>query len=129
MMKAYSLLVLGALSIGSCQQKPDPFSATPPAQTKIPKPAEAADPAEEFGTAPPKSGPVTTAEAALYAVSYYQMEMTEGGQYEFDSARVQEAAAHWQVVLPSLPGDGRVPNKAVFQVDKATGDVQVRFVK
>ncbi|UOQ74294.1 hypothetical protein [Hymenobacter cellulosilyticus] len=124
MIKASSLLLLSALCLGSCQQA----DTDTPGGTLLAPPAMP-DSVENVALASPPPHPVTSAAEALTAVSNYQMEMPEGGEYEFDSAKVEEADAHWQVALPSIPGEGRVKNQAVFQVSKASGDVRVRFVR
>ncbi|MCB2379622.1 hypothetical protein LGH70_18645 [Hymenobacter sp. BT635] len=117
---ALSLILLAAVGAAGCQPTAD--------QTNAPAAAETTAPAPAATTAPDAtSGQVTTAAQALGAVNFYLQEMPEGGEYDFDAATAREADAHWLVLVPSLPGDGRKPNTATFEVDKQTGDIQVRF--
>ena len=76
--------------------------------------------------------PATTAptpEAARAAVVRYLQGQPNAALYVPDSASVLDADAHWQVLVPRTDWAKRMPNKAAFEVDKATGAVSQRFVK
>ena len=76
--------------------------------------------------------PVTSAptpEAARTAVARYLRGQPNAALYVLDSASVLNADAHWQVLVPRTDWARRMPNKAAFEVDKATGKVTTRLVK
>ena len=73
--------------------------------------------------------PASTAEAARLAVAYYLQSQPNATRYVPDSASVVEAGPHWQVLVPRTDWAGRMPNKAAFEVDKATGTVTTLRVK
>ncbi|MBX0289612.1 hypothetical protein K3G63_04135 [Hymenobacter sp. HSC-4F20] len=53
----------------------------------------------------------------------YVQQQPNPALYQLDSARVLELEAQWQVLVPRTDWVGRMPNKAAFTVDKATGTV------
>ncbi|UOQ55049.1 hypothetical protein [Hymenobacter cellulosivorans] len=120
MRKALYLLLLGALSAAGCQPTSEP--ATPPAAAATTTSAPTA------AASPDTTATITTQAQALEAVDFYLHEMPEGGQYNFDSAKAQQVEGHWLVLVPSIPGEGRKPNTAVFDVGKQSDDIRVRFV-
>ncbi|NML63783.1 hypothetical protein HHL22_01055 [Hymenobacter sp. RP-2-7] len=103
-------LALGLLGLAACQsgkttqQAPNP-QAVPPA------------------------GQVASAAAAKAAVAYYLSQQPNRQLYVTDSARVLEVGSHYQVLVPRTDWAGRMPNRAAFEVDKATGTVSTRPVK
>ncbi|TGE23332.1 hypothetical protein [Hymenobacter metallicola] len=115
MMKALSFLLLGALGAASCQQTP----ATD--NTMLPASAET--------TAPTTSGAAATEADARGAVSRYVQELPNAKLFVLDSATALEVDGHWQVLVPRTDWAGRMPNKAAFEVDKATGAVRTLMVK
>jgi len=77
----------------------------------------------------PTGTPAPTAEAARAAVARYLQGQPNATRYLPDSASIVDADAHWQVLVPRTDWVGRMPNKAAFEVDKATGQVITRPVK
>jgi hypothetical protein len=49
--------------------------------------------------------------------------------YVLDSARVNDNDASWQVLVPRTDWAQRMPNRARFEVNKTTGEVQTAPVK
>lgn len=79
------------------------------------------------GTAPTPGAP--TAEAARAAVARYISALPQAALYVPDSARVVDVDTRWQVLVPRTDWAKRMPNRAAFEVDKATGAVTTRPVK
>jgi hypothetical protein len=77
----------------------------------------------------PSATTATTPEAARAAVARYLQGQPNAALYVLDSASVLNADAHWQVLVPRTDWAKRMPNKAAFEVDKATGQVVTRPVK
>ena len=77
----------------------------------------------------PAGTPAPTAEAARAAVARYLQGQPKAALYVPDSASVVDVDAHWQVLVPRTDWSQRMPNKAAFEVDKATGAVTTRPVK
>ena len=105
MLRKFLLVLL--VAVAACQ------SANPPATTAPSAVATGA----------------VTAEAARTAVARYLRGQPNAALYVPDSASVVEVATHWQVLVPRTDWAGRMPNKAVFEVDKATGSITARPVK
>lgn len=100
-----ALLALGACqSPKTTQQAPDP-STIPPA------------------------GRVATVAGARAAVAAYLSRQPNASLFVPDSARVVDAGTSYQVLVPRTDWAGRMPNRAAFDVDKATGTVRTRAVK
>ena len=109
--KLFSLLALGAGVLASCQPTPNAATGTPP-------PAEAA-----------ATTAVTTEASARAAVARHIQALPNAALYVPDSARVNDNAASWQVLVPRTDWAGRMPNRARFEVDKQTGRVSSQPVK
>jgi len=77
----------------------------------------------------PPTGAVASAAGAQAAVAYYLSQQPNRQLYVADSARVVDAGSHFQVLVPRTDWAGRLPNRAAFEVDKATGAVTTRPVK
>ena len=114
MVKLFVALCGVAATLASCHQTPA-TSASPPA---TPLAADAA----------PTPG-AQTEPAARAAVARYIQALPNAALYVPDSARAVDVATHWQVLVPRTDWAKRLPNKAAFEVDKATGAVTVRPVK
>jgi hypothetical protein len=71
----------------------------------------------------------TTPEAARAAVARYIQGKPQASLYVPDSASIINVDTHWQVLVPRTDWAGRMPNKAAFEVEKATGNVTTRAVK
>ena len=69
------------------------------------------------------------AAAARAAVGRYVQALPNATLYVPDSASVVDVDTHWQVLVPRTDWAQRMPNKAAFEVDKATGTVTTRPVK
>ncbi len=109
MMKPLALLLLiAAGSLAGCQQ-------TPPATT----------PAQAAGAQPTP----TNETDARAAVGRYVQGQPNAALYVLDSARVNDNGASWQVLVPRTDWAQRMPNRARFEVDKATGTVSTAPVK
>ena len=80
------------------------------------------------GAVPP-AGLVATAAGARAAVGYYLSRLPNRQLYLPDSASVVDAGAAYQVLVPRTDWVGRLPNRAAFEVDKASGTVTTRAVK
>jgi hypothetical protein len=104
--------LLAATMLSSCQQ---------PAASSNETAANAA------ATAPTTGAP--TAAAARAAVGRYLQGQPNANLYVVDSASAVEVDTHWQVLVPRTDWAGRMPNKAAFEVDKASGEVRVLPVK
>lgn len=76
----------------------------------------------------PSSGALTEA-AARAAVGEYLRTQANAALYVLDSARVNDNESSWQVLVPRTDWAGRMPNRARFEVDKASGAVQTAPVK
>lgn len=68
-------------------------------------------------------------EAARAAVRRYLGTQPDSALYVLSSATILDADASWQVLVPRTDWANRMPNKAAFDVDKATGTVARRAVK
>jgi glucose/arabinose dehydrogenase len=105
------------LALAGCQSATAPTAATDDA-------APVAD------TAAPTAAPGATTDAtARAAVSRYIQTLPNATLYVPDSASVVDVDTHWQVLVPRTDWAKRMPNKAAFEVDKATGTVTTRPVK
>ena len=109
------LLALGAGVLASCQPTPNAATGTPP---------PAAPAAEAAATTA-----VTTEASARAAVARHIQTLPNAALYVPDSARVNDNAASWQVLVPRTDWAGRMPNRARFEVDKQTGRVSSQPVK
>lgn len=110
MVKPFSALLLSlAAPVAGCQ--PAPTTSATSAPTAAPA-----------ATAP-------TEAAARAAVARYIQTLPNAALYVPDSARAIEVDTHWQVLVPRTDWAGRMPNRAAFEVDKATGTVTTRPVK
>ena len=109
--KLFSLLALGAGVLASCQ----------------PTPTTSAAPAAE--ATPAATAPVPDEAAARAAVARHIQGLPNAALYVPDSARVNDNAASWQVLVPRTDWAGRMPNRARFEVDKQTGQVSSQPVK
>lgn len=109
-MNNYFSAVALLLALGACQS---------PKTTQ-----QAPDP----GAVPP-SGGIASAAAARVAVTSYINQQPNAALYVPDSARVVDAGGQYQVLVPRTDWVGRLPNRAAFEVDKATGAVRPRAVK
>jgi hypothetical protein len=94
-------------------------------------PAAAVNAAAPAATATPAPAPTgaPTAEAARAAVGRFVQTLPNATLYVPDSASVVDVDTHWQVLVPRTDWARRMPNKAAFEVDKATGRVTTRLVK
>ena len=106
------------LALAGCQ------SATAPTDTA---PATASAPAADAAPATTPGAP--TEAAARAAVGRYVQTLPNAALYVPDSASVVDVDTHWQVLVPRTDWAQRMPNKAAFEVDKATGTVTTRPVK
>jgi len=70
-----------------------------------------------------------TTEDARTAVRRYLGLQPDSALYRLDSAAILDADASWQVLVPRTDWAGRMPNKAAFDVNKASGTVTRRAVK
>lgn len=105
-------LLLGAsLLLASCQQTPN-TDAQVPATANTPTP----------------SGAATEADARA-AVGRYLQSQPNAALYVLDSARVNDNETSWQVLVPRTDWAQRMPNRARFEVEKATGTVRTAPVK
>ncbi|GAA4369218.1 hypothetical protein GCM10023185_42670 [Hymenobacter saemangeumensis] len=109
----FFLLLAAACTLGSCQKSP---SAT-----------EQASSAKPGTQAAPKS--VSDAAGARAAVAGYLQNQSDASLYVLDSAFVVDVDTRFQVLVPRTDWAGRSPNRARFEVDKATGIVQDLPVK
>lgn len=115
-----SILLVG---LAACQatppQDPGATAATPqPDATRSLRPSASAP-----------GSRVATAAQAKAAVARYVATLPNQQLYVTDSARVVEAGASYQVQVPRTDWAGRMPSRAAFEVDKATGSVSPRLVK
>ena len=108
------LWVGAACLLASCQQTTKPDAAVPSAT--------------EQAAAQPAAGAPTAAEARA-AVGRYLQSQPNAALYVLDSARVNDNEATWQVLVPRTDWAQRMPNRARFEVSKATGAVQTAPVK
>lgn len=109
------------LALAGCQ------SATAPTADAGATPAEATAPTANTARAATPGAPTET--AARAAVAHFVQTLPNAALYVPDSASVVEVDAHWQVLVPRTDWAQRMPNKAAFEVDKATGAVTTRPVK
>lgn len=98
------LTLVAACLIGSCRQAP-PTSAV------------------SAQTASPARAAATTAAEARAAVGHYLHGQPNAGLYVLDSARANDNDTTWQVLVPRTDWAGRLPSRARFEVEKATGAV------
>ena len=76
-----------------------------------------------------QSEQVASAASAKVAVAAYINQLPNAALYAPDSARVVDAGSSFQVLVPRTDWADRMPNRAAFEVDKATGNVTTRPVK
>lgn len=107
----YRLPLGAALLLAGCQPGP-------PADTAAQAPVEVTPPA----------APKTAAQARTLTAAYIQA-LPAAALYVPDSARVNDNGATWQVLVPRRDWARRMPNRARFEVDKATGEVSAGAVK
>ena len=108
MAKLRFALALGlAASFAGCQPPP----ATTPAAAPAPLPG------------------APTEAAARAAMARYIRALPNASLYVSDSASAVEVDDHWQLLVPRTDWAGRMPNRAAFEVDKASGTVTTRPVK
>lgn len=98
------------LALAACQ--------SPRATQQAPDPAAA-----------PPAGRVATEASARAAVAYRISQLPNRQLFVPDSARVVDAGASYQVLVPRTDWAGRLPNRAAFEVDKNSGRVTPRTVK
>ncbi len=110
-------LALGLLA--SCQP-------TSPASTSTPTATDTTTTAAPAAT--PTTGAATEADARA-AVARHIKTLPNAALYMPDSARVNDNAATWQVLVPRTDWAKRMPNRARFEVDKKTGQVSSAPVK
>ena len=108
------------LALAGCQSATTPTTASP-----TNAPAEAVPSAISM----PNGTPAPTADAARAAVTRYLQGQPQAALYVPDSASIVDVDAHWQVLVPRTDWARRMPNKAAFEVDKATGSVRPLPVK
>ena len=114
MFKPFMLLLLSSAGLlASCQQTPPTTSAPATAPT----------------AAPPAPTGAATEAAARTTVGRYLQDQPNATLYVLDSARVNDNGATWQVLVPRTDWAQRMPNRARFEVDKATGTVQTGPIK
>jgi hypothetical protein len=113
-----SALALGLLA--SCQ-------SSAPTSTGAPATAAVADTTATPAAAPTTSAP--TEAAARAAVARHIQTLPNAALFVPDSARVNDNNATWQVLVPRTDWAGRMPNRARFEVDKQTGQVNSAPVK
>lgn len=80
-------------------------------------------------TASPAPAAAATATEARAAVSRYLHGQPNGFLYVLDSARINDNDATWQVLVPRTDWARRLPGRARFEVEKATGTVRPAPVK
>ena len=116
------ILLIGAvlLALAGCQSATAPTTASPTSA-----PAEAVPSTISM----PTGTPAPTAAAARAAVARYLQGQPQAARYVPDSASIIDVDAHWQVLVPRTDWAQRMPNKAAFEVDKATGEVRQLLVK
>ncbi len=78
--------------------------------------------------APAAPGAPTEA-AARQAVAHHIQTLPNAALFVPDSARVNDNGTTWQVLVPRTDWQGRLPNRARFEVDKQTGQVSGAPVK
>ncbi|MDO7884074.1 hypothetical protein [Hymenobacter cheonanensis] len=108
------------LALAGCQSATAPTTGAP---------ATAPTTATPSAISMPAGTPATTPEAARAAVARYLQGQPNAARYVPDSASIVDVDAHWQVLVPRTDWAGRMPNKAAFEVDKATGAVRTLPVK
>ena len=108
------------LALAACQSATAPTTASPASPA-----TEATPSAISMST----GSPAPTAEAARAAVARYIQGQPNAERYVPDSASIVDVDAHWQVLVPRTDWAKRMPNKAAFEVDKATGAVRTLPVK
>ncbi|MVN75025.1 hypothetical protein GO988_01660 [Hymenobacter sp. HMF4947] len=114
----FALLGLAGL-LASCQQTPTTNATGAPTISAT---------TDSAATPTPTAG-AQTEPAARAAVARYIQTLPNATLYVPDSARAIEVDTHWQVLVPRTDWAKRMPNKAAFEVDKATGTVTTRPVK
>jgi hypothetical protein len=62
-------------------------------------------------------------------VGRYLQSQPNAALYVLDSARVNDNETSWQVLVPRTDWAQRMPNRARFEVEKATGVVRTAPVK
>ena len=116
MFKTLASLLLGAAAtLAGCQPK---------AETVQQAPVELAQPAPEGSLPGAKSEAM-----AMMQVSRYVGAQPNASLYVLDSARVNDNGTSWQILVPRTDWANRMPNRARFEVNKATGEVSAVPVK
>jgi len=72
---------------------------------------------------------VGTASQARAAAARFILTQPNPSLYVVDSARVNDGGDSWQVLVPRTDWARRMPNRARFEVSKATGFVRSGAVK
>jgi hypothetical protein len=108
------------LALAGCQSATAPTTASPTSPPTTATPS---------AISMPTGTPAPTAEAARAAVAHYLQGQPNAALYVPDSASIVDVDAHWQVLVPRTDWAKRMPNKAAFEVDKATGAVRSLLVK
>ena len=111
------------LALAACQSATAPTTASPAS------PASPATEATPSTISMPTGTPAPTTEAARAAVARYIQSQPNAERYVPDSASIVDVDTHWQVLVPRTDWAKRMPNKAAFEVDKATGAVRTLPVK
>jgi hypothetical protein len=119
-MSKFLLPAVLLLALAGCQ------SATAPTTAADAAPADAAAPT---AAAPASTPGAPTEAAARAAVGRFVQALPNAALYVPDSASVVDVDTHWLVLVPRTDWAKRMPNKAAFEVDKATGAVTTRPVK
>jgi predicted small lipoprotein YifL len=109
-------LAILLLALAGCQSATTPTANAPTAATPS-------------AISMPTGTPAPTTEAARAAVARYLQGQPNAALYVPDSASIVDVDAHWQVLVPRTDWAKRMPNKAAFEVDKATGAVRTLPVK
>lgn len=117
LLRFFPALLLG---LAACQSATAPTTASPASPAAEATPSSISMPA---GT------PAPTAEAARAAVARYIQGQPNAERYVPDSASIVDVDAHWQVLVPRTDWAKRMPNKAAFEVNKATGAVRTLPVR
>ncbi len=89
----------------------------------------ATTPAGQAGAPQATTPGAPTTEDARAAVRRYLRAQPDSALYVLGSAAILDADASWQVLVPRTDWANRMPNRAAFDVSKATGTVTRRAVK
>lgn len=110
MLKALFLLLLGASLTTACRQIPPASDVSAQALLLA-------------------AAAVSTTTEARAAVGRYLHGQPNAALFMLDSARAIDNDATWQVLVPRTDWARRLPNRARFEVEKATGTVRPAPVK